>query len=121
MTNLTDPMFTDADKAREHLEGLYWPTGPVCRHCGSADASRITKLAGKSTRPGVYWCNECNKPFSVTVGTVMEDSKIPLNKSVLAFHLMASSKKACPLINCIGCWASRTRPRGSFAIASVRP
>ncbi len=93
MTNLTDPMFTDADKAREHLENLYWPNGPVCRHCGNADASRITKLAGKSTRPGVRWCNECDKPFSVTVGTVMEDSKIPLNKWVLAFHLMAASKK----------------------------
>ncbi len=90
---LTDPMFTDPDKAREHLEALYWPNGPVCRHCGNADASRITKLAGKSTRPGVLWCNECDKPFSVTVGTVMEDSKIPLNKWVLAFHLMASSKK----------------------------
>jgi transposase-like protein len=93
MTDLTNPIFTDADKAREHLERLYWPTGPVCRHCGNTDATRITKLAGKSTRPGVLWCNECNKPFSVTVGTVMEDSKIPLNKWVLAFHLMASSKK----------------------------
>ncbi len=90
---LTDPMFTDPDKAREHLEALYWPNGPVCRHCGNADASRIAKLAGKSTRPGVYWCNECDKPFSVTVSTVMEDSKIPLNKWILAFHLMASSKK----------------------------
>ena len=93
MSDLTNPIFTDADKAREHLEKLYWPTGPVCRHCGNADATRITKLAGKSTRPGVHWCNDCNKPFSVTVGTVMEDSKIPLNKWVLAFHLMASSKK----------------------------
>ena len=93
MSDLTNPIFTDPDKAREHLEKLYWPIGPVCRHCGNADANRITKLAGKSTRPGVLWCNECNKPFSVTVGTVMEDSKIPLNKWVLAFHLMASSKK----------------------------
>ena len=93
MTDLTNPIFTDADKARKHLENLYWPLGPVCRHCGNADPKRITKLAGKSTRPGVYWCNECNKPFSVTVGTVMEDSKIALNKWVLAFHLMASSKK----------------------------
>jgi transposase-like protein len=93
MSDLTNPIFTDADKAREHLETLYWPTGPICRHCGNADATRITKLAGKSTRPGVHWCNECSKPFSVTVGTVMEDSKIPLNKWVLAFHLMASSKK----------------------------
>jgi transposase-like protein len=93
MTDLTNPIFTDADKARKHLESLYWPTGPVCRHCGNADPTRITKLKGKSTRPGVHWCNECDKPFSVTVGTVMEDSKIPLNKWVLAFHLMASSKK----------------------------
>jgi transposase-like protein len=93
MSDLTNPIFTDANKAREHLEKLYWPTGPTCRHCGNADHKRITKLAGKSTRPGVHWCNECNKPFSVTVGTVMEDSKIPINKWVLAFHLMASSKK----------------------------
>jgi transposase-like protein len=93
MSDLTNPIFTDADKAREHLEKLYWPLGPNCRHCGNSDSSRIAKLAGKSTRPGVYWCNECNKPFSVTVGTVMEDSKIPLNKWVLAFHLMAASKK----------------------------
>jgi transposase-like protein len=93
MADLTNPIFTDADKARKHLETLYWPLGPVCRHCGNADPKRITKLKGKSTRPGVHWCNECNKPFSVTVGTVMEDSKIPLNKWVLAFHLMAASKK----------------------------
>jgi transposase-like protein len=93
MCDLTNPIFTDADKAREHLEALYWPHGPICRHCGNADPERITKLAGKSTRPGVRWCNECSKPFTVTVGTVMEDSKIPLNKWVLAFHLMASSKK----------------------------
>ncbi len=93
MCDLTNPIFTDADKAREHLESLYWPNGPACRHCGNADPARIKKLAGKSTRPGVYWCNECDKPFTVTVGTVMEDSKIPLNKWVLAYHLMAASKK----------------------------
>src|ERR1700732_4906873 len=93
MCDLTNPIFTDPDKAREHLEKLHWPDGPMCRHCGNADSARITKLAGDSTRPGVYWCNECNSPFTVTVGTVMEDSKIPLNKWVLAYHLMAASKK----------------------------
>ncbi len=93
MCDLTNPIFTNAEKAREHLENLYWPDGPACRHCGNADPERISRLAGKSTRPGVYWCNECDKPFTVTVGTVMEDSKIPLNKWVLAFHLMAASKK----------------------------
>ena len=54
---------------------------------------RITKLPGKSTRPGVYKCKDCRKPFSVTVGTVMERSHIPLSKWVLASQLMASSKK----------------------------
>jgi len=89
--NLTDPIYTDADKAREHLEGLHWPNGPTCPHCGSVE--NITKLQGKSTRPGVYKCNACEKPFTVTVGTVMEDSKIPLNKWVLAFALVNGSKK----------------------------
>ena len=93
MCDLTNPIFTDATKAREHLERLYWPNGVACRHCGNADLTRISKLAGKSTRPGVHWCNECDKPFTVTVGTVMENSKIPLNKWVLAYHLMAASKK----------------------------
>jgi len=54
---------------------------------------RITKLQGKSTRPGVYKCKDCRKPFSVTVGTVMERSHIPLSKWVLAAHLMASSEQ----------------------------
>ncbi len=93
MCDLLNPIFTDPEKAREHLEALYWPNGSVCRHCGNVDSTRITTLTGKSTRAGVRWCNECNAPFTVTVGTVMEDSKIPLNKWVLAFHLMSSSKK----------------------------
>lgn len=91
MTNLTDAIYYDADKAREHLEMLHWPHGPVCPRCGTLD--RITKLAGKSTRPGVYKCNECAKPFTVTVGTIFEDSKIPLNKWLLAFRLLNGGKK----------------------------
>jgi transposase-like protein len=93
MFNLTNPIFTNADAAREYLERLYWPHGPICRHCGNADPSRIHLLEGKSTRRGVFWCNECGKPFTVTVGTIMEDSHLPLNKWVLAFYLMNSSKK----------------------------
>lgn len=93
MFDLTAPIYHDAEKAREHLEAIHWPHGPNCPHCGNANADRIVKLQGKSTRPGVYKCNECRKPFSVTVGTVFERSHIPLNKWVLASHLMASSKK----------------------------
>lgn len=90
--DLTNPIFHDEDAARSHLESLLWPNGPVCPRCGVV-GDRITKLQGKSTRPGVYNCKDCRKPFSVTVGTVMERSHIPLSKWVLAAQLMASSKK----------------------------
>jgi transposase-like protein len=90
--DLRSPIFHNDDAAREHLETLLWPQGPVCPRCGVMEG-RITKLQGKSTRPGVYKCKDCRKPFSVTVGTVMERSHIPLSKWVMAAQLMASSKK----------------------------
>lgn len=93
MFDLTNEIYTDENKAREHLEAIHWPHGPICPKCGNCDQTRITKLEGKSTRPGVYKCKECRKPFTVTVGTVFERSHIPLNKWVLASHLMAASKK----------------------------
>lgn len=86
-------IYTDENAAREHLEALLWPNGPTCPHCGNADEKRITKLAGKSTRPGVYKCNECRKPFSVTVGTVFERSHIKLHQWVYATHLLSAGKK----------------------------
>lgn len=86
-------IYTDETAARKHLERLLWPEGPFCPHCGNVDKKRIHKLAGKSTRPGVYKCNECEKPFSVTVGTVFERSHVPLHKWVYAAHLLTASKK----------------------------
>ena len=71
-------IYTDENAARKHLEDLLWPEGPFCPHCGNADPKRIHKLKGKSTRAGVYKCRECEKPFSVTVGTVFERSHVPL-------------------------------------------
>jgi transposase-like protein len=90
---LDNPIFQDADKAREHLEALRWPNGPTCPHCGNADPAAIRGLKGKAHRPGVYQCNECRQQFTVTVGTVFERSKIALNKWLLATHLLAASKK----------------------------
>ncbi|MDP3257324.1 MAG: IS1595 family transposase [Bosea sp. (in: a-proteobacteria)] len=90
---LDSPIFTDADKAREHLEAQRWPNGVVCAQCGNADPEKIHSLKGKAHRPGVYQCAECRGQFTVTVGTVFERSKIPLNKWLLAVHLMTSSKK----------------------------
>lgn len=86
----TNPVFLDKDKARKHLESIRWPTGPVCPHCEGKD---VYLLGGKSHRPGLYRCRSCRKQFTVTVGTVFERSHIPLNKWLLATHLLTSSKK----------------------------
>jgi len=89
--NLTNPIYQDKDAAREHLEQVRWPNGPFCPHCGEAE--NIKLLKGKSHRPGLHKCYSCKGNFSVTVGTVFERSKVPLNKWILAAHLMAASKK----------------------------
>jgi transposase-like protein len=83
--------FTDNDVAREAIEALMWPNGPVCPHCGCT--GKIGKIEGKSARPGLYYCGDCKKQFTVTVGTIFERSKVPLSKWWMAIHLMASSKK----------------------------
>jgi transposase-like protein len=89
--DLTNPIFTDADKARAHLEATRWPHGPICPHCGVVNEA--TYVGGKAARVGVYQCNACREQFSVTVGTVFESSKVPLNKWLLATYLMSASKK----------------------------
>src|SRR5918998_5227469 len=89
--NLTDPIFTNEEAARIHFEKLRWPDGRICPHCGSGDEA--TKRKGKSTRPGLYKCRACEKPFTATIGTVYERSHIPLHKWLLATHLICASKK----------------------------
>jgi len=78
------------DQARDFIEAIRWPNGPKCVHCGSDEAY---KLRGKSTRPGLFKCRECKGQFTVRVGTIFEDSHIPLHKWLMALHLMTSSKK----------------------------
>lgn len=89
--NLAAPVFVDVDKAREHLEATRWPQGPICPHCGVVNEA--TALKGSAHRAGLYQCNACRDQFTVTVGTVFERSKVPLNKWLLATYLMSSSKK----------------------------
>jgi transposase-like protein len=92
--------FSDEDKAREFLEKLRWPDGPVCPKCGEINnAYRLepkpTKEGekGKHVRKGVWKCGGCREQFTVTVGTIFEDSHIPLSKWLLAYHLLCASKK----------------------------
>ena len=92
VTDILNPIFIDKEAARLHLEVTRWPEGAVCPHCGSKNAKALT---GKSHRAGLRQCNEkeCRRQFTVTVGTVFERSKVPLNKWLLATHLLTSSKK----------------------------
>lgn len=87
--------FADADAARDYLEAQRWANGVFCPHCGSKDAYKLTpKSESKSpVRKGVHKCKTCRKQFTVTVGTIFEDSRIPLNKWLYAVYMMCSSKK----------------------------
>jgi transposase-like protein len=94
--DLFAPEFTDPDKAREVLEAERWPDGPICPHCGLiGEAYLLQPKEGAKThvRKGVYKCAGCRKQFSVTIGTIFEDSHIPLNKWLMAIHLLCASKK----------------------------
>lgn len=91
MSNLNAPYFKDPEEARRHLEAIRWPNGPVCPHCGGVEKQR--RIEGKTTRPGLYKCYECNGHYTVTVGTVFERSKIPLNVWFQAVYWLCSSKK----------------------------
>lgn len=88
MDDILAPRFIDPVAARKHLEALRWPDGAECPHCGLIKATAVT-----GGREGLYQCNNCREQFTVTVGTVFERSKIPLNKWLLCNHLLVSSKK----------------------------
>ena len=90
---LSDPVFHDEDAARTHFEKLRWPEGRSCPHCGVVGDDASTLLQGKSHRAGLYKCKACEKPFTATIGTVYENSKVPMHKWLLAIHLMCSSEK----------------------------
>jgi transposase-like protein len=89
--DLTNPIFTNEDAARAHLESVRWPQGPVCPHCGAMGNNR--PLGGESMGAGWYYCGDCKDKFTVRMGSIFERSHIPLHKWLLAFHLMSSSKK----------------------------
>jgi len=88
---LSHPRFQNEQAAYDWVEAHLWPNGPVCPRCGGLD--RITKLKGKSTRIGVYKCKDCRKPFTVKVGTIFEDSHIPMRMWLQAIALLCASKK----------------------------
>src|SRR5713101_1328926 len=85
-----DPRFQDPFAAADYLESIRWPDAPVCPHCGVMDAKHYRL---KHATRKLWKCRACRKQFTVTVGTIFEGSHIPLNKWLLAFYLLCSSKK----------------------------
>lgn len=102
MSVLSRPYFHDEAAAFQHVEEILWPQGPVCHHCGSME--KHYALKGVRTKPskknqegverhGLYKCSSCRKQFTVRMGTIFEESHLPLHKWLQAIHLMCSSKK----------------------------
>jgi transposase-like protein len=90
---LSADRFHNEEAAFEYVEAHLWPEGPTCPHCGNADATKIGRLQGKTTRAGLRKCYACRKPFTVRMGSIFEDSHLPLRLWLQAIHLMCASKK----------------------------
>jgi len=89
MTFLSAPYFHDEIAAHVLVEGIVWPSGPVCPKCNGA--ARITRVRGG--RSGLYRCGPCKRQFTVKVGAVFESSHLPLNQWLQIVHMMISSRK----------------------------
>ncbi len=120
---LSELRFHNEEAAFAYVEAELWPSGPVCPHCGNVDAAKIGRLQGKTTRVGLRKCYECRKPFTVRIGTIFEDSHLPLRLWLQAIHLLCSSKKGIStrqLQRILGCgmktaWFLGHRIRHAFA------
>jgi transposase-like protein len=89
---LSADRFHNEAAAFEYVEAHLWPNGPVCPHC-QATGDKIGRLTGKTTRAGLRKCYACRKPFTVRMGSIFEDSHLPLRLWLQAIHLMCASKK----------------------------
>jgi len=82
------------EAAYAYVEARIWPNGPVCPHCGGIDKVYAIKAnTAKRVRLGLKKCGQCRQQFTVKVGTIFEQSHVPMNLWLQAMYLMASSKK----------------------------
>jgi transposase-like protein len=88
-------IYLNEDAAREYLEQKRWPNGAVCPHCGAIGAYKLQPKANskRPVRQGVWKCKYCRKQFTVRVGTIFEDSHIPLYQWLSAIQFLCASKK----------------------------
>jgi transposase-like protein len=91
--DVSHPCYHDEEAARATLESIRWPHGPFCPNCGSFDRVKPTTTPPKANGGGWYHCQDCRRKFTVRVGSIFHRSHVPLHKWLLAFRLMAGSKK----------------------------
>jgi transposase-like protein len=90
MLTLAEATKLTEETARQYIENLLWPDGPVCPRCKGKNAIHV---AGESARAGRFICNDCRREFTATAGTIFEGSHIPLRSWIIAFHMLCASKK----------------------------
>lgn len=94
MSVLSEPQFHDEATAFAYVEAELWPNGPVCPHCGGFERISVIKPnPEKKIRLGLKYCGQCRKQFTVRIGTIFEESHLPMAKWLQAIFLMCSSKK----------------------------
>ncbi len=103
--------YSNEEEAYKFLEGIRWENGVVCPHCNHIGAKLIVFNKERKTRKGktiyrrIWRCDECKRQFSVLVGTIFEDSRIPLSKWLFAIHELNSDKNgisSCELARKLG-------------------
>ena len=97
--------FSTEDKCREFLKRLRWPEGVICPRCKSKTVSRL--FTQKK-----FECSDCCYQFSVTAGTVFNDSHLPLTQWFMATLLLCEAKKGMS-----ACQIQRTLGIGSYKTA----
>jgi ISXO2-like transposase domain/Transposase zinc-ribbon domain len=113
LMQLVDRFATD-EKARKHLESVLWKDGIICPHCQCKDQKKFSNIKpnpAAKTRAGLRWCSNCKGKFTVTIGTIFEDSHLPLRKWLMAWYLICSSKKGISSLQLqrqleIGCYGT---------------
>src|SRR5258706_10626008 len=90
--------YSNEEEAYKFLESVRWENGIICPHCNNNGADYIGPEKERKTRTGkttfrrIWRCQNCKKQFSVLVGTIFEDSRIPLSKWLLAIHELNADK-----------------------------
>lgn len=114
--------FSTEETARGFLEGIRWPNGAACPHCGSVKVYRLEPKPTSKTpgRKGLWKCGDCRKQFTVTVGTIFEGSHIPLHKWVMAIYIMCASKKGVSALQLQGMLPPLTYKSAWFMCHRIR-